>query len=51
MNIDKHIEAELMETDELTEEEMEILLESYKMMQKLAMEGKMIYSFDQEWLM
>jgi hypothetical protein len=37
--------------DELTEEEMEIQLESYRMMQKLALEGKTIYTFDQEWLM
>lgn len=37
--------------DELTEEEMKLQLESYKMMHKLAEQGKTIYAFDQEWLM
>lgn len=37
--------------EELTEEEMELQLKSYKMMQKLALEGKTIYTFNQEWLM
>jgi hypothetical protein len=44
-------DAECMYFEELTEEEMELQLESYRMMQKLILEGKTIYSFDQEWLM
>lgn len=37
--------------DDLTTEELNLQLQSYKMMQKLAEMGKMIYTFDQEWLM
>lgn len=37
--------------DILTEEEETILLESYKMMLEVAKQGKMVYKFDQEWLM
>lgn len=37
--------------EDLTEEEMKLQLQSYKMMQQLAEEGKTIYTFDQEWLM
>lgn len=37
--------------DILTEEEETILLESYKMMLEVAEQGKMVYKFDQEWLM
>jgi len=35
----------------LTEEEQEILLESYKKMHEEAKKGKFVYTFDQEWLM
>lgn len=38
-------------TEELTEQEARIILESYKMMLKVAQEGKRVYTFDQEWLM
>jgi hypothetical protein len=37
--------------DDLTEDELKIQLQSYKMMQKLAEQGKTIWNFDQEWLM
>ena len=37
--------------EDLTEEELKMQLESYKLMQKLAEQGKTIFSFNQEWLM
>lgn len=37
--------------DDLTEGELKIQIKSYKFMQKLAEQGKRIYTFDQEWLM
>ena len=37
--------------DELTIEELNLQIESYKMMYKLAEQGKTIWSFDQVWLM
>jgi len=46
-----NMEEDRTEFDELTEEELKLQLQSYKMMQKLAEQGKTIYTFDQEWLM
>lgn len=46
-----NMDEELENLEELTEEELQLQLLSYKMMHKLAVEGKTIYSFDQEWLM
>ena len=46
-----NMEEERVDFEDLTEEEMKLQLQSYKMMQKLALEGKIIYTFDQEWLM
>jgi len=46
-----NMEQERTEFDELTEEELKLQLQSYKMMKKLAEQGKTIYTFDQEWLM
>ena len=46
-----NMEDERMDFDELTEEELKLQLQSYKMMQILAEQGKTIYTFDQEWLM
>ena len=46
-----NMDEELENIEELTEEELQLQLLSYKMMQKLAIEGKTIYTFDQEWLM
>ena len=37
--------------DDLSEDELEVQLKSYKMMQKLAEQGKTIWDFKQEWLM
>ena len=37
--------------DDLTEDELEIQLKSYKMMHQLAEQGKTIWNIDQEWLM
>ena len=37
--------------EDLSEEELKMQLESYKLMHKLAEQGKTIFSFDQEWLM
>ena len=37
--------------DDLSEDELEIQLKSYKMMHQLAEQGKTIFSFNQEWLM
>lgn len=37
--------------DDLTEDELKIQIESYKMMHQLAEQGKTIWNFDQEWLM
>ena len=38
-------------TDLMSEEEERLQLESYKMMLRVAREGKRVYTFDQEWLM
>lgn len=46
-----NMEDNRIEFDELTEEETEIQLQSYKMMYDLAQQGKTIFTFDQEWLM
>lgn len=46
-----NMEEERVDFEDLTEEEMKLQLQSYKMMQKLAEQGKTIYTFDQEWLM
>ena len=37
--------------DDLSEDELEVQLKSYKMMQKLSEQGKTIWDFKQEWLM
>jgi hypothetical protein len=36
---------------DLTEEELELQLLSYKMMQDVTLQGKTVYKFNQEWLM
>lgn len=46
-----NMQEERSEFDDLTEEEMKLQLQSYKMMQELALQGKTIFTFDQEWLM
>lgn len=44
-------EVEINHFDEFTEEELRFELESLKLMQYLAQQGKYIYSLDQEWMM
>lgn len=46
-----NMQEDHIEFEELSEEEMKLQLESYKMMQQLALQGKTIFTFSQEWLM